>query len=304
MQDAPGHVQRLAAAAAAQPAPVLTALTLCDAGVTSPCDDGTPERACVAANPTFDEIHGQLSVPIFQQGTPPYDTPDERAAASSRPPASPQLARTEDVCFALTIPKGVAAPAAGWPLVVYHHGTGGSMRSIVNDGIAAALAGATPSAAVLGFDAVEHGARRGRRRRRARTIWSSTRSTRAPRATTSCRAPSTSCRRCASPASPSTPRASPTGAAIAFDPAAVTFFGHSQGSTSGALALPFTDARAGGGAVGRGRVPDALAARQTQPVDLAAGLAFAAGEPLDAAHPVMTLFQSFFDRSDPLNTTR
>jgi hypothetical protein len=30
-------------------------------------------------------------------------------------------------------------------------------------------------------------------------------------------------------------------------------------------------------------------------------MVFLIGEPLDDAHPVLTLFQSFFDRSDPLN---
>ena len=30
-------------------------------------------------------------------------------------------------------------------------------------------------------------------------------------------------------------------------------------------------------------------------------MAFLIGEKLDAEHPVMTLFQSFFDRSDPLS---
>jgi hypothetical protein len=37
------------------------------------------------------------------------------------------------------------------------------------------------------------------------------------------------------------------------------------------------------------------------PVNIGAGMAFLIGEPLDAEHPVMTIFQSFFDRSDPLN---
>ena len=40
---------------------------------------------------------------------------------------------------------------------------------------------------------------------------------------------------------------------------------------------------------------------KTMPVNIAAGMEFLIGEPLDAEHPVMTLFQSFFDRSDPLS---
>ena len=37
------------------------------------------------------------------------------------------------------------------------------------------------------------------------------------------------------------------------------------------------------------------------PVNISTGMAFLIGEPLDTEHPVMTIFQSFFDRSDPLN---
>ena len=40
---------------------------------------------------------------------------------------------------------------------------------------------------------------------------------------------------------------------------------------------------------------------KTMPVNIGAGMAYLIGEPLDAEHPVMTLFQSFFDRSDPLS---
>ena len=40
---------------------------------------------------------------------------------------------------------------------------------------------------------------------------------------------------------------------------------------------------------------------KTMPVNISAGMAFLIGEPLDPEHPVMTIFQSFFDRSDPLS---
>jgi hypothetical protein len=37
------------------------------------------------------------------------------------------------------------------------------------------------------------------------------------------------------------------------------------------------------------------------PVNIGAGMAYLIGEPLDTEHPVLTLFQSYFERSDPLN---
>ena len=68
--------------------------------------------------------------------------------------------------MALTVPK-TTMPAGGWPLVIFAHGTGGSFRSHVPEGVAANLAGAMSSAgvatpmAVLGIDQVETGTRRG-----------------------------------------------------------------------------------------------------------------------------------------------
>ena len=299
VQDAPGHVQRLADSVALEPAPVLRELTLCDAGVKSPCDDGTPARACPAADPAFDEIHGRFSVPIYQKGTEPYDTPDDGGGIVETN-GVPKVDRTEDVCFALTIPKGSPAPQAGWPLLVYHHGTGGSMRSVIDDGVAKTVAaGANPSAA-FGFDAVEHGARKGT-------------STKSPNDLVF---------------NPLNPRAardnflqgavdilqafrvagltldagtSPTKAAVAFDAKKVTFFGHSQGSTSGALAVAVSGAAGAAVFSGAGSFLTHSLLDKTNPVNIAAGMTFLLAEPLDPDHPVLTLFQSYLDRSDPLN---
>jgi hypothetical protein len=297
VQDVPGHMQRLAAAVAAQDPPALKALTLCDTGVTSPCDDGTPARACPAADPAFAEIHGRFTVPIFQHGTEPYDTPGQGGIVEVN--GTPQPVRSEDVCFALTIPKG-AAPAAGWPLMVYHHGTGGSMRSVITDGIAKTMATAATPAATFGFDAVEHGARRGG-------------STKSPNDLVF------------DPLNPPAARdnflqgaadilqalrvagltldaaTSPTKAAIAFDAKKTTFFGHSQGSTSGALAMAVSDAAGAAIFSGHGSFLTHSLLDKTNPVNIAAGMVYLLGEPLDPDHPVLTLFQSYYDRSDPLS---
>jgi hypothetical protein len=299
VQDAPGHVARVVAAVAAQPAPVLSALTRCDSGVTSPCDDGTPARACVAADPKFYEIHGKLTLPIFQQGTAPYLVPADGGGITETS-GVPQVARTEAVCFALTIPKSTA-PAAGWPLVVYHHGTGGSMRSIVSDGIAGALAGATPATASLGFEAVQHGARRGTSQLPPDQLILNLMNPRAARDTyLQGAADVVQALRVAGLGLGAT--ASPTGAAIAFNPAAVAFFGQTQGSASGELALPFTEGAIAAVLSGAGAFTTSALIDRRSPSDLSAGLALALGEPVDELHPVVTLLQSFFDRADPLNT--
>jgi hypothetical protein len=299
VQDAPGHMQRLANAVAAQPAPTLSALTLCDAGVTSPCADGTPARACPAASPSFHELHGKMTVPIFQSGTAPYDTPAQGGGIADAA-AGPQVVRTEAVCFALAIPKTSAMPAGGWPLVVYSHGTGGSMRSIVTDGLAQALTTAATPSAVLGFDAVEHGARRGASTKDPQDLVFNPLNPRAARDNL-LQGAADILQALRVARVPIGAGASPTGAAIAFDTSAVTFFGHSQGSTSGEIALAFSDAAPAAVLSGAGAFLTASLLDKKSPNDIAAGLAFLLGEPLDGSHPVMTLFQSFFDRSDPLN---
>ena len=86
-----------------------------------------------------------------------------------------------------------------------------------------------------------------------------------------------------------------------FDPDKVAFFGHSQGSTSGELAMALSDAARAAVFSGAGAYLTASLLDKTMPVNISAGMAFLIGEPLDAEHPVMTIFQSFFDRSDPLS---
>jgi predicted esterase len=300
VQDAPGHMRRLAQSVATEPPPVLSELTLCDAGVTSPCDAGAsaePGRlACPAADPAFHEIHGKLTVPIYQNGTPPYETP--AAGGGIREPGGvPERVRTEEVCFALTVPKAAAAPASGWPLVVYHHGTGGSMRSFISDGTAGALAGGALPAAALSFEAVEHGARRGGSQKKPDDLVFNPLNPRAARDNFLQGAVDILQALRVAALTVDVP---PAVTGVKFDPAKVVFFGHSQGSTSGELALAFATGVEAAVLSGAGAYLTASLLDKTSPVDIGAGMQFLVGEPLSDAHPVMTIFQSFFERSDPI----
>jgi hypothetical protein len=301
VQDAPAHFQHVAASVALQPPPVLTALTLCDGTARSPCDDGTPARACPATvDPAFQEIHGKMRLPIFQKGTEPYETPAQGGGIVEAADGTVMLAGTEDVCFALTLPRSATMPAAGWPLTVHHHGTGGSFRSAVGDGIAGKRAAGAPAGATFCFDAVEHGARRGGSMKKPDDLVFNPLNPRAARDNVlQGAADILQAFRVAGLSIDAA--ASPTKAAIKFDPAALSFFGHSQGSTSGALAVAFSAAAPAAVFSGAGAHLTQSLLHKTSPVDLGAALTTIIGEPLDAAHPVMVLFQSFFDRSDPLN---
>jgi len=98
-----------------------------------------------------------------------------------------------------------------------------------------------------------------------------------------------------------TAASSPTGTAIVFDPTRVAFFGHSQGSTSGEIAMAWTDAAPATIFSGAGAYLTASLLDKTMPVNIAAGMTFLIGDTLSPEHPVMTIFQSFYDRSDPLS---
>ncbi|HVR62183.1 MAG TPA: dickkopf-related protein [Polyangia bacterium] len=304
VQDAPAHTQHLAAAVAAQPAPVLSALTLCDGSSKSPCDDGTPARACpsttMALNPAFDEIHGKVRLPIFQAGAAPFATAAEGGGISEGAGGAVTPTGTADVCFALTVPRGATMPAAGWPLTVLAHGTGGSFRSGISDGIAAKLAGAAQPGAVFTIDAVEHGARRGASTKPPEVLVWNPLNPRAARDNvlqgaadilTSFRVAGLSI----------DAAASPTKAIIKFNPGALTFFGHGQGSTAGELALAVSGAAPAAVLSGAGAYLTESILHRTSPNDVGAGLVAALGEALDETHPVMVLLQSFLDRSDPVS---
>lgn len=136
--------------------------TLCDTGVVSPCDDGLTEvghqRGCFGASAAFHEIHGRYENPVFQAGTRPYESASDGGAMVLDAQGVPQVQGSESMCFALALPKGTA-PTGGWPVVIYGHGTGGSFRSHTYDGTAELLT--SLGFAVLGFDNVMHGERQG-----------------------------------------------------------------------------------------------------------------------------------------------
>ncbi len=300
VQDTTGHMQRLAASVATQPAPVLSALTVCDTGVTSPCDDGTPERACPAASADFYEIHGKISMPIYQAGTEPYLAPANGGGIAEDGSGVPQLVRKEDVCFALTIPKAGAMPAAGWPLVVTSHGTGGSMRSFISDGLAAKMAVGTTPAAVFGFDAVEHGARRGGSTQSPNDLVFNVLNPHAARDNL-LQGAADVLQALRLAGLPVFDVATPGPGAVKFNPAKVAYFGHSQGSSSGEPALAFSSAAPAAVFSGAGSFLTSSLLEKTSPVNIKAGMTFLLGDEFNADHPVMTLFQTYFERSDAIN---
>lgn len=296
---------------AAQP-PAVSNLTLCDGEATSPCDDGlTGEehvRGCFDVDPAFYEVHGKVSLPVIQKGTPPYLTPRDGGDVEYDAQGRPVVVRTEEVCFALTIPKGVDMPAAGWPVVLYAHGTGGTFRNHVGNGTAAALsrldlAGDDPiGVAVLGADGVLHGSRKGATDDAPDELFFNAFNPRGSRGNVLQGAADQHALTWLLETLTIPAASSPTGAEIRFAPDRIAYVGHSQGGTVGMPFLAFEPGVRGAVLSGTGGGLLLGLLGKTSPQNIGDGIMAALqDEELGDNHPVLNLIQTYFDAVDSLN---
>lgn len=253
------------------------------------------DRACACAggevNPAFTEIHGQITLPVVQAGTRPYLTTDDGGAVELDGTGNPVVQTTEAACFSLAVPAGAVSPL---PVVVYAHGTGGNFRSgmadvaetlagvgiatfawtgVLHDERRGAGEGSDLEPDLLIFNLMNPEAARGNLAQGAADLFQVVRTL----AGTSI---------------------DPGTGPITFDPTRVYFFGHSQGSTTGGLAVPFdagipVAVLSGAG----GSLVDSLL-NKTSPFDLSAAVDFVLQESADRYHPALNLLQTYVDPVD------
>lgn len=96
-------------------------VTLTDIAV-DPDDGAAHDRYC--------ELHAKVTFPQFQRGTPPFDT---EGLFDFQADGLPAKQRDEAAPVVISIPKG-EMPAAGYPLVMYFHGSGGLSAALVDRG--------------------------------------------------------------------------------------------------------------------------------------------------------------------------
>ncbi len=291
----------------AVPAPVTADETRCATGIVSPCDDGLTgaehQRGCFNEDPRVHEIHGTLTTPVFQQGQPPYtDTGGDIAYSAD---GTPLLEGEQPVCYGLSVPKGAAMPAEGWPVVIFLHGTGGSFRSHFNNQVAQHLAsvdlggGLTTGFAVIGIDQVVHGARReGDPTHPNQLFFNFANPPAAKNNTLQGAADLFQLVRVVQGYDVTVPGVGP----VRFDPDRIYFFGHSQGSITGPPAVAFEPAFGGVIYSGAGGVLIESLLHKTSPVDIAGSvqLALADGN-VGFTHPVLNLLQLYFEPVDTVN---
>lgn len=271
--------------------------------------------------PDYDVYQGRYSPsPNYQTGTAPYSQPSDGGNFVLDSSGKPILQNTFDQQFTLVVPNATKCPmpAAGYPIVLYAHGTGGDYRSIVDEGNSVGEAVAQQCLASIGINQPFSGDRPGAppasdpnlegdedllffnlnnplaARSNGRQgavdvmqearLFTETKIT-VPLAT------------------------SRTGAVIAFDPTKVIFFGHSEGGVNGPLFLASSDAARGGVLSGTGAMITIALLEKTQPqpsvaaaVKTLLGLYHGDdGDELNVFHPVMNLAQALVDATDPVN---
>lgn len=308
-EDPREDMERLARAVFDQPVPEASSWARCGDSP-SPCPDTSGGRACGDPNDAFDEYHALLELPIFQVGDAPYLS-DGGSIDFAR------VVRHEKVCLALSVPKA-RAPANGHPLVVFGHGAGGSFRSAMATTVAGRLAevngdGLAP-VAVLGFDQVLHGPRRGNGPGSTLDpellLFNILNPASARGSTLQAGADVIAVGRFA--ATLELPAGVGSSEGVRFDGASLAYWGHSQGGTQGALALPFTDDF--GAAVFSGTGAGILHAllERTEPETIPIAVRDAVGDEGPngeivmggAHHPMLGVLQHWVDAVDPLHFAR
>lgn len=291
---------RLRTSVRALPAPAASGWVKCAPSVKSPCPQADDKRAC-GSDPEFDEYHALVDLPIFQEGTPPYltDGGTITATGASTEPIAP--VRSEKVCMAVTVPK-TAAPATGFPVAIYAHGTGGSFRSHAIDGSGRMLAGS--GFAVVGIDQVQHGPRRGASTMSPNDLFFNFGNPAAARYNAQQGAADQHALVRLLESLSITDGAT----TIKLDGSKTVFWGHSQGATEGAIFLASDTTLKGAVFSGQGAtLVDALTTK-TQPVNLKDSMWIALSESnpkaVDGNHPVLGLLQMWADPADPLHYAR
>jgi predicted esterase len=253
---------------------------------------------------------GDLMLPQFQNGTPPFTVAGTGAIVVDAR-GVPVVQREEPVRVRLCIPQEtadgtLAMPRRGWPIVLYMHGTGGSTNSFLNEGIADDLAAL--GIASMSFDQPMHGPRPGvgddfYNPANPLSFRDNSRQSALEGLLLDEMMGRLRFEPGAFALAPSVGFVSPS-VRVRFDRKRRAFFGHSQGATVGPLLLAVAKAHRGGVlSAGGGHLLLNILTRDTP---LLAGLTakqlveLLLGVPVDEFHPALHLIQMGGEVSDPL----
>ena len=268
--------------------------------------------------PSYDVYEGNYGPsPDFQEGKIPFAKLGEGGAFAFDANGTPVVQREFNLRYALAVPKAATCPPppAGYPIVLYAHGTGGDYRSYLGDGTANALA--KVCVASMGVDQIFHGTRPGApppgpgQQTSEELLFFNFDNPVAARTNGRQSAIDEVQRARLFTESHFTVPAdvSRTKSEISFDPTKVLFFGHSQGGLNGPLYLACDDSARGGVLSGSGSIISITLLEKSKPLPSVAnlvkslflGLKPAQYEELNSLHPEISLAQSIVDALDPIH---
>lgn len=254
-------------------------------------------------------VHGRYGpVPIFQSGEVPYDVPGSGEIRIDD--GVPVVAQDIDVRFALTVPK-TPMPEAGYPVVLYAHGTGGDFETFVRNEVAADLA--AEGYATLGIDQVLHGQRNTTDDSPEYLFFNFENPYAARDNVRQAVIDVVQQARFAANLNVPTRTLNVDGAPVVFDPTRIYVYGHSQGGLNMPIFLSIDDQTKGGVLSGAGATLAISIIEKKAPIDILLAvklfLRLPGGSTEDAAerehfvyeHPVLTLLQTWVEAGDAAN---
>ncbi len=266
---------------------------------------------------SFDEYLGVYGPsPNYQAGSLPFTSFGDGGGFVLDESGVAQVQDTFDLRFSISVPDAERCPmpAAGYPIVMYAHGTTGDYRSYVFDGTARSLTG--QCMAVMGVDQIFHGTRPGApdNDTTKQILFFNFNNVEAAR--TNVRQSGLDEVQRARLFTESDMRVpafiSTTETAIRFDASKLMFFGHSQGSLNGPLFLAGTDGVRGAVLSGASAVMQITLLEKTKPEPSIANLVktiflqllLEEQEEVSLLYPPIAMAQTIVDSVDPQNYAR
>jgi hypothetical protein len=259
--------------------------------------------------------------PNYQEGTPPYAMSGGGFVFSNGAPVV-QNDFSQDFCLVVPDATQCPMPAAGYPIVLYAHGTGGYFEDIVVEGNSFGALLASHCLASMGINQIFSGNRPGspgltdaNYEGDEDLLFFNVNNFIAARTNGQQAAVDVVQQaRLVTESHMTVPAAvSTTGHAIAFDPARVEFLGHSEGGLNGPLFLAGDKQALGGVLSGSGAMITVALLEKTSPAqsnvaaDVKLLLHLENGDQakeLNLFHPVINFAQWIVDATDPINYAR
>ena len=259
----------------------------------------------MSSNLFFDVYAADYLAPYFTHGERPYS--QDGGGFRFDDAGRPIIAGWDAMRLSICVPKRLdAPPAGGWPVSIQQHGTGGDYLSHCGSADSLEVASQLAAAGIVsvGIDQPLHGNRGGAR---PAGDFDHFNFLNPESGRTNFRQGALDAVFLAHALASQDVRFTlPDGRVVALDSDRVTFFGHSQGALTGALAAPFFGAdvhavvlSAAGGELGVTLV------ERKDPMDIKALVesigGFEDGEELTPLHPLAGLIQSLVEVTDPVN---